>query len=186
MTHPISSTYVGNHKLDIPAKPISQCNQPSPTSVSIRNIGHSHTIIKNRKYSSFGFCLLHLQVITKMNIQNAATLDTNSLTSPLSYEIYLTIAKTFRASLLPCEQAFAIILVVKQPINHEYAPLYFAISQKTTAKTNDTRIIQYNQCLSINTIHQRYTSQYGAPMYPFLQIDIVRISAPSVPSWYCL
>ena len=46
------------------------------------------------------------------------------------------------------------ILLVKQPINHEYAHFYFAISQKTTtAKTKDTRKIQHNQCH-----HQYHTS----------------------------
>ena len=36
---------------------------------------------------------------------------------------------------------------------------------------------------TINTIHQRYTSQFGAPSYPFFQIVIVCISAPPVPFW---
>ena len=38
------------------------------------------------------------------------------------------------------------IPLVEQPIDHEYAHFYFAISQKTTAKTKDSRKIQYNQC----------------------------------------
>ena len=36
---------------------------------------------------------------------------------------------------------------------------------------------------TINSIHQRYTSQFGAPSYPFLQIVIVCMSAPPVPFW---
>ena len=76
-------------------------------------------------------------------------------------------------------------IVVKQPINHEYAHLYFAINQKTTAKTKYTRKIQYNQCHHEYHTSSDNTSQ-GAPTYPFLQIVIVCISAPLVPFWSCL
>ena len=36
---------------------------------------------------------------------------------------------------------------------------------------------------TINTIHQRYTSQFGGPTYPFLHIVIVCISVPPVSFW---
>ena len=145
MPHPILSTHVGNHKLEIPAKPISQCNQSSPTSVITRNIGHSQTIIKP-KIPSFWLSFAESpKNRIKKQFFNVATADTNS-SSPLSYAHYSTIAKTFCASLLYWEQAFAMIPWVRQPINHEYAHFYFAIS-KTTAKTNDSRKVQYsNQC----------------------------------------
>ena len=69
-----------------------------------------------------------------------------------------------------------ILLLVEQPINHEYAhpPLFcnqtedYCQKQKMPAKFNTISA-------TINTTHQRYTSQ-GAPTYPFLQIVIVCIS----------
>ena len=42
----LSSTHVGNHKQEIPARSISQCNRSSPTSVVTRNIGHLQTTLK--------------------------------------------------------------------------------------------------------------------------------------------
>ena len=45
------------------------------------------------------------------------------------------------------------IPLVKQPIDHEYAHFYFATSQKTTAKTKNTRKIPHSQCH-----HQYHTS----------------------------
>ena len=77
------------------------------------------------------------------------------------------------------------ILLVKEPINHEYAHLYFLSirrllpKQKTPAKFNTISA-------TINTIYQRYTSQYGAPTYSFVRIVIVCILSPPVPFWSCL
>ena len=75
------------------------------------------------------------------------------------------------------------ILLVKQPINHEHTHFYCAISQKTTAKTKDTRQIQYNQCH-----HQYHTSPVHlsiwctyVPFSPHHRYCI--ISAPPVPFW---
>ena len=70
------------------------------------------------------------------------------------------------------------MLLVEQPINHEYAhppsfrnqSEYYCQKQKIPA--NFSTISS-----TINTTHLQYTSQ-GAPTYPFLQIVIVCISAP--------
>ena len=74
--------------------------------------------------------------------------------------------------------------VGKTTINHEYAHFYFAIDQKTTAKTKEAAKLNKISA-HINNVHQRYTSSYVAPTYPFLQIVIVCISAPPVPFWSC-
>ena len=65
------------------------------------------------------------------------------------------------------------IPLVKQPINHEYAHFYFAISQKTTAKTKDTRKSQYNQC------HHQYHASA-------VRLSIGCTYAPSSPNRYCV
>ena len=78
------------------------------------------------------------------------------------------------------------MLLVEQPINHEYAhppsfrnqSEYYCQKQKIPA--NFSTISS-----TINTTHLQYTSQ-GAPTYPFLQIVIVCISAPPGPFWSCL
>ena len=183
MPHPILSTHVGNHKQKIPARPSSQCNQSSPTSVIFRNIGHLQNTLKS-KFLSYWLFLFAIASNTQRNNQNAGTFDMNS-SSPLSYANYSTIAKTSRVSLLLSLRTSIrkMILLVKYTINHEYALLYFPINRKTTAKTKDTPKLNTISA-TINTIHQRYTSQqYGAPTHSFLQIVIVCISAPPISFW---
>ena len=67
----------------------------------------------------------------------------------------------------------SMILLVKQPINYEYAHFYFAIRQKTTVKTKDARKIQYNQCH-----HQYHTSA--------AHLSIWCTYVPFFPNRYCL
>ena len=51
MPHLFSSTDVGNHEQEIPAKRTSQCNQSSPPIKITRTIGHLQTTIKPNKLS---------------------------------------------------------------------------------------------------------------------------------------
>ena len=152
MPHSISSTHVGNHKQEIPARPISQCNQSSPTSVIIRNIGHSQTIIKPKILSFWLLFAIAPNNRIKKQIKRRhcryEQLKPSQLRKLFDHRKNIScFAPPLRTSIRK------MILLVKQPINHEYAHLYFAINQKNTAKTTDTCKIQYNQCH-----HQHHTS----------------------------
>ena len=180
MPHPISSTHVGNHKLEVPATPISQRNQSSPTSVITGSIGHSQTILKPKVLS---FWLLY---VMSPNNRKKKQLKYRHCQyeqlKPSQLRKVFDHRKNISCFTPPLRTSIRNDTVGKQPINHGHAHFYFAISQKTTAKTNISAKINAISA-TINTIHQRYTSQFGAPTYPFFQIVIVCVSAPPVPFW---
>ena len=166
------------------ARLISQCNQSSPTSVITRNIGYSQTIIKP-KILSF-WLLLAIAPNNRIKKQVKCRRCRYGQLKPSQLRKLLDHRKSISCFTAPLRTSIRkMILLVKQPIHHEYAHLYFAIDQKTTAKTKDTCEIQYKQCH-----HQYHTSSddtsQGATTYPFIQIVIVCISAPPVSFWSCL
>ena len=151
-SHPISSTHVDNHKQEIPARSISQSNQSSPTSVITRNIGHSQTIMKP-KILSFGL-LLAISPNNRIKKQLKCRHCRHEQLKPSQLRKVFDHRKNISRFTPPLRTSICkVMLLVKQPINHENAHLYFAINQKTTAKTKDTREIQYYQCY-----HQYHTS----------------------------
>ena len=94
--------------------------------------------------------------------------------------------KKSRVAILLCEQAFAKWYcwwndqsIMNMPTSILQSMRRLLSKQKIPAKFNKIST-------TINTMRQRYSSQYGAPTYPFLQIVIVCISAPPVPFWSCL
>ena len=152
MPHPISSTHVASHKQETPARSIRQANQSSPTRVITRNIGNWQTTMKPKIVS---FWLL-FAIAPNDRIKKQLRMPPLSIRTAQALSATQTIRPSRKnsCSAPPLRTRIRkVILLVKQLINHEHAHLYFVINQKITAKTKDTRKIQYNQC------HHQYHTQ---------------------------